>query len=275
MACMESLEKGKFYGNSKKQFQVDGLTIIDSQFYHYTNCPWHYHQNAHFAFTTQGNLIETHKKEQLQLSAGCLLYNDSQEAHCNSRYSQFVSAMHLDIETNWFKKYDINSSIIEGVREIKNPVLKNIFHNLLKEVKYFDNASCLQIEGMVLQAVNEMIRTNRLQTSGKPAWVFKTKDLLYDRYNENISLQEIALEINLHPVYLCQQFPIYFQCSFGDYIRKIKIEKAVELILNKQKSSLTQVAYACGFSDQSHFIRLFKKNIGVTPLAFCRMIRDC
>ncbi len=269
---MESLEKGKFYGNSKKQFYVNGLTIVDSQFHHYTDCPWHYHQNAHFAFTTQGNLIETHKKKQIQLSAGCLLYNHSQEAHCNSKYSEFVSALHIDIDAKWFKKYDINSSSIEGLWEIRNPVLKSIFHNLYKEVKSFDNASHLQIEGMILQAVNEMIRTNSLQTSGKPAWVFKTKDLLYNRYSDNISLQEIALEINIHPVYLCQQFPIYFKCSFGDYIRKIKIEKAVELILNKQKHSLTQIAYACGFSDQSHFIRLFKKNIGITPLAFRRMI---
>lgn len=256
---MENLEKGKFYGNSKQQFHVNGLTIVNSEFYHYTDCPWHYHQNAHFAFTTRGNLIETHKKKQIQLSGGCLLYNHSQEAHCNSKYSEFVSALHIDIDMNWFKKYNINFSVIEGVRGIKNPVLKNIFYNIFKEVKFIDNASYLAIEGMVLQSVNEMIRTNLLQTSGKPSWVFKTKDLLYDRFDEKISLEEIALEINIHPVYLCQQFPIYFQCTFGDYIRKIKVEKAIELMFNKQHYSLTEIAYACGFSDQSHFIRIFKK----------------
>jgi len=83
-------------------------------------------------------------------------------------------------------------------------------------------------QSMVVQSVNEMIRANLLQTPGKPALVFTIKDLLYDRYSENISLHEIAFEINIHPVYLCQQFPIYFHCTFGDYIRKIKIEKAVE-----------------------------------------------
>jgi AraC family transcriptional regulator len=270
---MENLEKGKFYGNSKNQFQVNGLTIVESEFYHYTNCPLHYHQNAHFAFTTKGNLIETHRKKQIQLYAGFLMYNCSQEPHCNSRYSDIVSALHIDIDTNWFKKYDINSSLIEGVLEIRNPILKNIFHNIFKEVKFFDNASYLAIEGMVLQSMNEMIGANRLQTSGKAAWVFKTKDLLYARYNEKLSLDEIALEMNIHPVYLCQQFHIHFHCSIGEYIRKIRIEKAVELIFNKPHISLTEIAYACGFSDQSHFIRLFKKNIGATPLAFRRMIR--
>jgi AraC family transcriptional regulator len=269
---MVNLEKGKFYGTSTKPFQLNGLTIVDSKFYHYTNCPWHYHQNAHFAFTTKGNLVETHKKKQIQLSAGCLLYNHSQEPHCNSKYSDLVSALHIDIDANWFKKYDINSSLIEGVKEIRNPIIKNIFHNLFKEVRCLDNASNVSIESMVLQSVNEMIQTKFLQISGKPAWVFKTKDLLYDRYSENITLQEIALEINIHPVYLCQQFPVYFHCTFGEYIRKIKIEKSVELMFCNPHLTLTEIAYTCGFSDQSHFIRLFKKNIGVTPFAFRRMI---
>ena len=171
---MESLEKGKFYGTSGKHLRLNGITIVDSEFYHYTGCPWHYHQNPHFAFTTKGNLVETHKKKQIQLSAGCLLYNHSDEPHCNSGYSDIVSALHIDIDTNWFKKYDINFSLIEGVKEISNPVIKNIFHKLFKEVKHFDDASGLSIESMVLQSVNEMMQAS-LQTSGKPGWIFKVK----------------------------------------------------------------------------------------------------
>jgi AraC family transcriptional regulator len=269
---MENLEKGKFYGNSKTAFHVNGLTIVDSHFRCYSNCPLHYHQNAHFAFTTKGNLIESHKHRQIQLSPGCLLYNHSQEPHCNSNYSALVSALHVDIDANWFKHYEINSSLIEGIWEIRNPILKNFFHAIFKEVKCFDNSSGLAIESLVVQSVNEMIRSNHVRTSAKPGWIFKIKDLLYDRYAEKLSLQEIALAINIHPVYLCQQFPAYFHCSFGDYIRKIKIEKAVELIFSKPSFSLTEIAYECGFSDQSHFIRLFKKNIGITPLLFRKMV---
>ncbi len=267
---MENLEKGKFYGNSKKQFHIDGLTIVDSEFYHYKSCPWHYHQNAHFAFTTKGTLTETHKKTKFQLSPGCLLYNHGSDPHFNADYSEVVSALHIDIDNKWFAKYDVNLTSIKGVQEIKNPLLKNIFYNIFKEVKCFDT-SPLAIESMVLQSLNEMLSVKCLQTMRKPDWIFKVKELLYERYNEKLSLEEIALIINIHPVYLCQQFPIYFHCSFGDYIRKIKIEKAVEFIFSKQRYSLTEIAYACGFSDQSHFIRIFKKNIGITPFAFRRI----
>ncbi len=269
---MKRLEKGKFYGIAKKEFCLNGLTIVDSQFYRYQACPWHHHQNAHFAFTTKGNLVETHKKKQIQLAAGCLLYNDSDEPHCNSRYSSLAGALHIDIDAAWFKKYHINPSFIKGVKEIQSPIIKNNFFNIFKEIKYFDNASSLSIESLVVQSIEEMIYGDISQVSGKPAWVTKTKDLLYDRYKENISLLEIALEINIHPVYLCQQFPLHFHCTFGDYNRKIKIEKAVSLMLCSPHLTLTEIAYTCGFSDQSHFIRLFKKNVGITPLSFRKMI---
>ncbi len=270
---METLEKGKFFGTSRKQFQLNGLTIVDSEFYNYSDCPWHYHENPHFAFTTGGTLLETHKSGTIQLSPGCLLYNHSQEPHCNSGYSDMVSALHIDIDISWFKNYQVNHSLIAGLTEVKNPLLKNLFYKIFKEVKYPDTASCFSIETLVLQSVNEMLRSNQVQGSGKPGWFFKIKDLLYNNYNENLSLKEIASEINLHPVYLCQQFPAYFKCNLGDYIRKIKIEKSVELILRNPQLSLTAVGYDCGFYDQSHFISVFKKQIGVTPLAFKKMVK--
>jgi AraC family transcriptional regulator len=215
---MQHLDKGRFFGVSKRQFYINSLIIVNSLFSNYSNCPWHYHQNAHFAFTTKGSLMETHRKKKMNLSAGCLMYNHSQEPHCNSDYSESVSALHIDISEDWFKQYEINFLQIEGVHELNDPLLKNIFHNLLKEVKYFDTASPLAIEGMVLQSVSVMMRYNFLQNTKTPPWVFKVKELLYDRYGDEVSLKEIASEINIHPVYLCRRFPFYFHCSFGEYI---------------------------------------------------------
>lgn len=268
---MNNLEKGKFYGVSKKQWQFNGITVVDSVFHQFAYCPWHYHQNAHFAFTTAGNLVEEHRSKKLHLSAGCLLYNHSAEPHCNSNYSDFVSAIHLDIDEAWFRLHQTALSRIEGVLEINNPVVKNLFYSILTEIKAFDNASTLSIEGLLMHAMLEMDRPRHSKPAAKPAWALKIKDLLYDRYAETISLMEIAKVLNIHPVYLCQQFPLYFRCSFGEYIRKIRIEKAVDRMLQNPDDALTEIAYSCGFSDQSHFTRLFKKNMGITPSAFRRM----
>src|SRR5258705_6140813 len=123
---MKGLNYGEHYGTSKNVRHIDGLTIISSTYYNQTRCPWHYHQNAHFAFTTKGNLIETHKKQKNYLSAGCLMYNHSQEPHCNSNYSEFVSALHIDINKSWFDKYEFRNAKIEGVHVLQNPTLKKL-----------------------------------------------------------------------------------------------------------------------------------------------------
>ena len=69
----------------------------------------------------------------------------------------------------------------------------------------------------------------------------------------------------LHPTYLSREFSKYFDnLSFGDYIRKLRIEKSIAL-LKDQKYSLAEIAYLTGFSDQSHFNRIFKLHTGKSP----------
>jgi AraC family transcriptional regulator len=265
---VENLGKGTFYGDASKRFHVNGLTIIHSTFHHYTSCPWHYHQNAHFAFTTRGNLIETHKKGGIQLAAGSLLYNHSIEPHCNSHYAERVAALHLDIEDSWFDRYDIDATLIAGVHELHDPGLKQTFYNIFRETQCFDGASPLAVETLLLECLLRMSGGAATLPSTAPAWVSRVRELLYDRYSEPVKLKEIAAEVNLHPVYLCQRFSFYFHSSFGEYLRKIRIEKAVQLLLSREPVSLTAIAFDCGFADQSHFIRTFKKQVGVTPLTF-------
>ncbi|HEX7458275.1 MAG TPA: helix-turn-helix domain-containing protein, partial [Ginsengibacter sp.] len=49
--------------------------------------------------------------------------------------------------------------------------------------------------------------------------------------------------------------------------RKLRIEKAIEL-MKTNKYSLTEIAYLTGFSDQSHFTRIFKQHTNKNPSAF-------
>jgi AraC-like DNA-binding protein len=101
-----------------------------------------------------------------------------------------------------------------------------------------------------------------------PGWVAELKDLLQDRIDENITLKQLSENVNINPAYLSREFAKYFDnMSFGDYIRKARIEKAIEY-LNNTTYSLTKIAYLTGFSDQSHFTRVFKKHTGSNPSAF-------
>ena len=113
-----------------------------------------------------------------------------------------------------------------------------------------------------------MLRPQSAKVLHNPRWQNQLTELLHTKCSEQLSLGYVAAELDIHPVYLCQQFPLFFNCTFGEYIRKLRIEKAVKYMLDQEEISLTEIGYNCGFADQSHFIRTFKKNVGVTPLRF-------
>jgi AraC family transcriptional regulator len=57
--------------------------------------------------------------------------------------------------------------------------------------------------------------------------------------------------------------------SIGTYVRALRVKHAKELL---PKRSLVEVALACGFADQSHFTRTFRRIEGMTPTEFRRSL---
>lgn len=114
------------------------------------------------------------------------------------------------------------------------------------------------------------------EKSGKkiPTWAQELREIIQDQIDTNLSLslKEISQSLNVHPAYLSREFSKYFEdLSFGDYIRKLRIEKATDFLANGEYT-LSEVAYLTGFSDQSHFNRIFKKHFGITPAAYRKKV---
>jgi len=106
-----------------------------------------------------------------------------------------------------------------------------------------------------------------------PAWAKDLKDILQDHVDTSITLKQLSKSLDINPAYLSREFSKYFNdLSFGEYIRKLRIEKAIEY-LNTSNHSLTKISYLTGFSDQSHFTRIFKKHTGSNPSAYRKKLQ--
>lgn len=111
---------------------------------------------------------------------------------------------------------------------------------------------------------NAYIQEKSSQHGKAPEWAKQLKEIIQDQIdtNLNLSLKEVAAGLDMNPAYVSREFSKYFSdMSFGDYIRKLRIEKAIELLSNTS-NSLAEIAYLTGFSDQSHFNRIFKQPPG-------------
>src|SRR5258708_4799892 len=124
------------------------------------------------------------------------------------------------------------------------------------------------VENLLLNVFNTFLKNKPGSKKKIPAWAQELKEFIQDHIDTNLSLKELSKGLEINPSYLSREFSKYFEdLSFGDYIRKQRIEKAIELI-QSSGYSLTEIAYLTGFSDQSHFNRIFKKHTGKTPSAF-------
>ena len=107
--------------------------------------------------------------------------------------------------------------------------------------------------------------------TGAPGWVNKIQAIINEQYAQKLTLAGLSKEAGVHPAHLSRQFPKYFKESLSYYVRKVKIEKAVDL-LNNKGYHLHEIAAQCGFSDLSHFNRCFRKIKGVNPSAYRKTI---
>ena len=139
----------------------------------------------------------------------------------------------------------------------------------------------------LLITVNNLISNRRIlkgkfsgaqdQTDKVKSVEFKSSnDLLMERVmiiiNENIdnpalNVEMLASKIGLSRVQLHRKIKEITSISTGDFIRNIRLKQAA-LLLREKKMNISQVAYAVGFANQTHFSTLFKKNYGMSPTEY-------
>jgi len=128
-------------------------------------------------------------------------------------------------------------------------------------------------ESLLLNVFNKYLKHTPGSKRKIPAWAQELKEIIQDHIDTNLSLKEISKGLEINPSYLSREFSKYFEdLSFGEYIRKQRIEKAVEL-MESSSYSLTEIAYLTGFSDQSHFTRIFKKYTGQNPSIYRKKLQ--
>lgn len=265
---MKNLRNGEFFGQTNETLHLDGLTITDTE-YTYPYIDWHYHENAYFTFLLQGNMTEGNKKEIYDCSSGSLLYHHWQDAHYNIKPDIFTRGFHIEISEQWFEKFKI-TEYKEGSFNLKNPALKLLFYQIFREAKMNENSLEISLDQLLLSIFSQF-SNQKERREKKPAWAKHLEEILHENAAEKLNLSDLSQTLNIHPVHLSRDFQKYFNCNLGTYIRKLKIEKSL-ILLNTDKP-LTHIALECGFADQSHFIRCFKENTGLTPFKYRQILR--
>ena len=122
----------------------------------------------------------------------------------------------------------------------------------------------LQAYGLLLGGAGrvEVLDEPRL-SSGIPQTVRDVLNYIGENIQEIGSVEAVARHFYLSSQYLSSLFKKHVGIRIHEYLQIKRI--ALAKILLKGEASVAEVAFACGFSDSSHFIRIFKRYVGITP----------
>jgi AraC-like DNA-binding protein len=268
MAPMNYLARD-FYGNTRQKVPFDDLTVTETD-YDYEYIDWHYHENPYFSLVTGGLCKHISKAETLECDTGSLLFHNCHEAHCNHKFG-LARGFQVELSHDWCRKYGVRLEDFPGSVLIDSINVKLLFNNIYKEAKLSDGFSKITLDSLLLNAFSILRDDRKADLGGKPRWAQRIDEILRENYSEPLSLAAMARELGLHWAHLSREFPKHFHCTFGEYARKVRVERSLN-IMRRKDLSLTDVAFECGFSDQSHFIRCFREFIGVTPGVYRRLL---
>ncbi|WP_151736071.1 response regulator transcription factor [Paenibacillus tengchongensis] len=123
----------------------------------------------------------------------------------------------------------------------------------------------LEYTGAYLQGVCGFVQGKR---SGKAGDIIeRVRRLIEERYADNLTAADIAGGVFLSPTYVRLLFKQETGETLFEYLTKVRIDKAKQLLRDPQHK-FYEVCYAVGYTDPSHFSKLFKKMTGSTPSAY-------
>lgn len=131
----------------------------------------------------------------------------------------------------------------------------------------------LFIEETALQILNRVIENSYRQrgvypfqakVSAEREVVDSIRKVLAVRFEQNPSLEEIAVELNYSPFHLCRIFRKHTGQSIRQYLNQLRLRASLEYV-TQASIDLTSLALQMGFATHSHFTEAFRKTFGTPP----------
>jgi len=100
-----------------------------------------------------------------------------------------------------------------------------------------------------------------------------TLQYIHENLSSPLDLDQLARRVSFSKIYFHNLFKASTGRTLHAYIEGQRIKKAVNL-MTATEMTLSQIAYECGFSSQSYFCYVFKRNMGQTPRSYAKKVAE-
>ncbi len=127
-------------------------------------------------------------------------------------------------------------------------------------------------EGMINLLVNILRDTEKYIAAGSAAKIRDILAFIDNHYTQTLFIDNVAKEFSMTPKYFSRFFKEHAGIGFVEYITKLKLEKAVELLFTTDKS-VKEISDMVGYVTDTAFITAFKKYYGKPPKEYKKNIK--
>lgn len=261
-----NLKAGEFYGQVPQKKSAASSILTEVIHTKQVSVPKHSHELGHFQLLLEGSYLETSGGKTVTSTPMTISWHRPGIIHKDEIGTGGGRFFMIEVRPESIRQLEQLARLPEDFY-VKNNSLVWLAGRLYHEFKNWQLGSGLIADGVTLEMLAHLARKNLKKETRAPVWLLRVVEKLNAEFAENLSIEELAVEANVHPVHLASVFRQFHHETIGEYIQKLRINYASEL-LSDREIPLAEIAYSAGFSDQSHFTRIFKRYFGITPGAF-------
>ncbi|MBL9099152.1 MAG: helix-turn-helix transcriptional regulator [Alphaproteobacteria bacterium] len=222
--------------------------------------PEHTHDRAHACLLLAGSFQEISGDDSRAVSAGTILLHPRGAKHKNVIGETGAHSLAIEFDDDYLARLcpqhldRLGSTLISGAPDIIRAGVA--VHRLLRDAAP---------PARVRRAVDVFLKRLLGDEPAAPRWIADVKRQL--EAGSTPDLGDIGRHVGRHPAHIMREFRRSEGVPVGEYRRALRIARACKM-LRQTIRPIAEIALACGFADQSHLTRTFKRFVNMTPAAY-------
>jgi AraC family transcriptional regulator len=194
-----------------------------------------------------------------------------EERHANYIGTQGARALVMQPDPAHAATFEFIGPLLDSIEHVRDPIVALDARRILAELDRNDPLSPIAMDALMIGMLVRVSRSGRAERAPRqpPPWLARIRDILHEEFRAPPTLTQLSLEAGVTPTHLCHAFRAHMGTTIGGYVRSARASWAADQ-LRSSELSLSSIAAAAGYADQSHFIRECRRLLGTSPSQFRR-----